>query len=68
MQKVSVGPEQRSQLLEQLQDEHRRLEQRIGELERHLSLSHDEQRERAHLKKLKLAMKDQMLSLTRGHA
>jgi hypothetical protein len=68
MQKVSVRPEQRVIILERLRDEHRMIERRLGELERHLSLSPDEQRERAELKKLKLAKKDQMLSLTRGHA
>jgi uncharacterized protein YdcH (DUF465 family) len=68
MQKVSVRPEQRLILLERLKGEHQMLERRLDELERHLSLSPEEQRERAQLKKLKLAKKDQILSLTKGNA
>lgn len=51
--------------LEQLKSEHHRLEIRLAELERHLSLSPDEQRERAELKKAKLQLKDTMLHLQR---
>ena len=49
-----------------LQSEHRRLEARLRELEHHLSLSPDEQRERAELKKAKLQLKDAMLHLSRN--
>ena len=48
---------------EELEAEHAALETRLTELERHLSLSADEQAERARLKKLKLAMKDRIAKL-----
>ena len=51
--------------LEQLKSEHHQLEIRLAELERHLSLSPDEQRERVELKKAKLQLKDTMLHLQR---
>jgi uncharacterized protein YdcH (DUF465 family) len=51
--------------IERLRDEHARLETRLKELERHLSLSPDEQRERVELKKAKLQLKDTMLHLER---
>ncbi len=57
----------RSDRLEQLRSEHARLELRLAELERHLSLSPDEQRERAELKKAKLQLKDSILHLSRSH-
>jgi uncharacterized protein YdcH (DUF465 family) len=60
MQKPEV-----SARLEQLRTEHHKLEMRLAELERHLSLSPDEQRERAELKKAKLQLKDTMLHLSR---
>jgi uncharacterized protein YdcH (DUF465 family) len=50
----------------QLTAEHRRLEQRLAELEQHLSLSPAEQRERAEIKKAKLHLKDELLHLRRG--
>ncbi len=46
--------------LRRLQDEHRDLDRRLTELEKHLYLSPREQQERATLKKLKLATKDQI--------
>ena len=49
--------------LTQLRDEHARLEQRLRELDRHLSLSPEEQTERAVLKKTKLLLKDDILHL-----
>ncbi len=55
----------RSVRLEQLRSEHARLEMRLAELERHLSLSPEEQRERAEIKKAKLQLKDTMLHLSR---
>jgi uncharacterized protein YdcH (DUF465 family) len=47
-----------------LRDEHAKLELRLRELDRHLSLSPDEQAERANLKKAKLQLKDDMLHLS----
>lgn len=52
--------------LEALRTEHAKLEMRLAELERHLSLSPDEQRERAEIKKAKLQLKDTMLHLARA--
>jgi uncharacterized protein YdcH (DUF465 family) len=52
--------------LEGLRTEHARLELRLAELERHLSLSPEEQRERAEIKKAKLQLKDTMLHLQRS--
>jgi uncharacterized protein YdcH (DUF465 family) len=46
-----------------LRDEHARLEMRLKELERHLSLTPEEQVERAHIKKAKLQLKDQLMHL-----
>jgi uncharacterized protein YdcH (DUF465 family) len=51
--------------LAELRMQHAQLETRLKELERHLSLSPDEQRERTNLKKAKLQLKDSMLSLQR---
>ena len=56
----------RTDRLEALKSEHARLELRLAELERHLSLSPDEQRERAEIKKAKLQLKDTMLHLQRA--
>jgi len=47
-----------------LEAEHLALETRLAELERHLSLTSEEQIERARLKKLKLAMKDRIARLS----
>ena len=49
--------------LEALRTEHAKLEMRLAELERHLSLSPEEQRERAEIKKAKLQLKDQLMHL-----
>jgi len=57
--KQKPSPESREQLL----NEHHELEQRLAELDRHLSLSSQEQAERSRLKKLKLAMKDRIAKL-----
>jgi uncharacterized protein YdcH (DUF465 family) len=53
------------ELLDKLRAEHRAIEVRLAELEGHLSLTPAEQIERAQLKKLKLAKKDQMARLSR---
>jgi uncharacterized protein YdcH (DUF465 family) len=50
--------------LAQLKSEHARLEDRLRELDRHLSLSPDEQTERLQIKKTKLQLKDDMLHLS----
>jgi uncharacterized protein YdcH (DUF465 family) len=55
----------RSVRLQELRTEHARLEMRLAELERHLSLSPEEQRERAEIKKAKLQLKDTILHLQR---
>lgn len=53
--------------LQALRDEHARLELRLAELDRHLSLSPDEQRERAEIKKAKLQLKDTIVHLSRDN-
>jgi hypothetical protein len=58
------GPD-RDSLLAQLRAEHRALETRLAELERHLSLTAEEQLERATLKKRKLLTKDRISRLDR---
>jgi len=57
----------RSKSIEALRSEHAKLEMRLAELERHLSLSPDEQRERAEIKKAKLQLKDTLLHLQRDN-
>ena len=57
----------RNDRIEALRSEHQRLEMRLAELERHLSLSPDEQRERAEIKKAKLQLKDTLLHLQRDN-
>jgi uncharacterized protein YdcH (DUF465 family) len=49
--------------LDRLRERHGEIERRLAELERHLSLTSDEQLERARLKKEKLATKDRMATL-----
>ena len=58
---VMVG--QVDESLNRLRSEHARLELRLRELEHHLSLSPEEQLERATLKKTKLRLKDDILHL-----
>ncbi len=50
--------------LDRLRNDHRRAEERLKELERHLSLSSEEQLEQARLKKQKLQLKDEIRSLS----
>jgi uncharacterized protein YdcH (DUF465 family) len=50
--------------LAQLKSEHARLEDRLRELDRHLSLSPEEQTERVQIKKTKLQLKDDILHLS----
>jgi uncharacterized protein YdcH (DUF465 family) len=54
--------------LEELKAEHAKLEMRLRELERHLSLSPDEQLERVRLKKAKLQLKDELQRWTQQRA
>jgi len=50
--------------LDVLRKTHADLEQRLKQLDRHLSLSPSEQTERANIKKAKLQIKDDILHLT----
>lgn len=61
---VTSNPNRESELA-QLHAEHRALEQRLAELESHISLTAEEQIERARLKKLKLWTKDRIQRLAR---
>lgn len=55
-----------NEIVAALQAEHQALEARLAELDRHLSLTPEEQVERSRLKKLKLQMKDRMADLQRA--
>jgi uncharacterized protein YdcH (DUF465 family) len=57
--KQKPSPQSREDLL----TEHHALEQRLAELDRHLSLTSAEQAERSRLKKLKLDLKDRIAKL-----
>ncbi len=61
MKQVAVSDVQAH--LDQLHNEHAKLEMRLRELEHHLSLSPEEQMERVNLKKAKLQLKDDILHL-----
>jgi hypothetical protein len=50
--------------LEHLREQHRRADERLRELDRHVWLSPDEQIELARLKKEKLRLKDEMRHLS----
>jgi uncharacterized protein YdcH (DUF465 family) len=52
------------QMVVRLRERHGELERRLAELERHLSLTPDEQVERSRLKKEKLRTKDEMQRLS----
>ena len=54
--------------LDRLRAEHAKLETRLRELDRHLSLSPEEQLERARIKKAKLQLKDDILHLSQQQA
>ena len=49
-----------------LKARHDEIEKRLSELERHLSLTPDEQIERSQLKKEKLRVKDRLVQLSAG--
>lgn len=63
MEKVLVDPGSTSVQMVKLRERHGELERRLAELERHLSLTPDEQIERIRLKKEKLRMKDEITRL-----
>jgi uncharacterized protein YdcH (DUF465 family) len=58
--RVAVGVEEE---MASLKERHTEIERRLAELERHLSLTSDEQLERVHLKKEKLRSKDRIAIL-----
>lgn len=64
MQKIRVEPGSASVRMVQLKERHDELERRLAELERHLSLTPDEQVERIRLKKEKLLTKDELTRLS----
>jgi uncharacterized protein YdcH (DUF465 family) len=63
MQNVRVDLGSASVRMVQLKERHDELEKRLAELERHLSLTPDEQLERSRLKKEKLRTKDELTRL-----
>ena len=63
MQNVRVDLGSASVRMVQLKERHDELEKRLSELERHLSLTPDEQLERSRLKKEKLRTKDRIVLL-----
>lgn len=65
-QRSSDASADRDTRLLELRAEHKALELRLAQLDRHLSLSASEQLERARLKKLKLATKDEITRLDRS--
>jgi hypothetical protein len=64
MDKGAVSAVSLSQDADGLAQRHKELERRLAVLDRHLSLSPDEQVERARLKKEKLWVKDRLLFLS----
>jgi uncharacterized protein YdcH (DUF465 family) len=63
MQKIRVDVGSATVKMVRLQERHEELERRLAELERHLSLTPDEQVERSQLKKEKLLTKDELTRL-----
>ena len=63
MQKIRVDMSSDAVRMVQLRERHDELERRLAELERHLSLTPDEQIERSRLKKEKLRTKDELSRL-----
>jgi uncharacterized protein YdcH (DUF465 family) len=64
MKLPALSPQETQARLEVLRTTHADLEQRLKELDRHLSLSPSEQTERANIKKAKLQIKDDILRLS----
>jgi hypothetical protein len=63
MEKIRVDVNSAAVEMVQLRERHGAIERRLAELERHLSLTPDEQLERARLKKEKLRAKDRLAHL-----
>jgi hypothetical protein len=63
MEKIRVDVNSATVELVELRERHSQLERRLSELDRHLSLTPDEQLERARLKKEKLRTKDRIVLL-----
>lgn len=57
---MDLGVNEPATLFKDLQEQHRRTDQLLRELDRHVWLSPDEQMELARLKKEKLQLKDRM--------
>jgi len=68
MQKIRVDLGSASVQMVRLKERHDELERRLAELERHLSLTLDEQVERIRLKKEKLRTKDELTRLSAQRA
>ncbi|HXJ21185.1 MAG TPA: YdcH family protein [Polyangia bacterium] len=68
MQKILVDQESATVQMVRLRERHGELERRLAELERHLSLTPDEQVERSVLKKEKLRTKDALQRLGAARA
>jgi uncharacterized protein YdcH (DUF465 family) len=66
MEKIRVDPEAAAVEMVRLKERHDEIEKRLTELERHLSLTPDEQVERSQLKKEKLRAKDRLTILSAG--
>ena len=64
MQKIRVDVGSATVKMVRLQERHEELERRLAELERHLSLTPEEQVERSQLKKEKLRTKDELTRLS----
>ena len=63
MEKIRVDTGSAAVLMVRLKERHGELERRLAQLERHLSLTPDEQVERSRLKKEKLRTKDELQRL-----
>ena len=63
MEKIRVDVDAAMVELAELRERHSELQRRLSELDRHLSLTPDEQLERARLKKEKLRTKDRIALL-----
>jgi uncharacterized protein YdcH (DUF465 family) len=70
MEKIRVDVDSPAVEMVRLKERHGEIERRLAELDRHLSLTPDEQVERAQLKKEKLRTKDRLvvLALAADHA
>ncbi len=64
METHTVNQDEAFELLERLNVEHAALERRLHELDTYHSLTHEEELERAQVKKLKLQKKDQIAWLS----